>query len=149
MKSRLFAPLAALAVVFAMTTAEAFGGPPIHVVHGQGIVQLDAPDGIIVTVSILAWEDETGVHGIATWLNEYPSNGWINGWQWVIDIDTLTMVAPNKAHVGGVIVQDNRFPWNEGARITIRGVEDNGQGDLDPPDRIFGVPIRGGNFIVR
>ena len=73
-----------------------------------------------------------------------------NGWQWVIAVDTLIMLSDNEARVEGVIVQDNKFPWyNEGERTSIRLVKDNGQGAADPPDEIFGVPILGGNFIVR
>ena len=65
-------------------------------------------------------------------------------------MDTLIMLSDNEARVEGVIVQDNKFPWyNEGERTSIRLVKDNGQGAADPPDEIFGVPILGGNFIVR
>jgi hypothetical protein len=152
MKLRLSVVLAVATMVFAfaMTNAGASGGgQPRHVVRGQGIVQLNTPNGLIATISINASEDATGVHGVATWLNTYPSGGWLHGWQWVIKVDTITMLAPNKATVGGIIVQDNRFPGNVGQRTSIRAIEDNGQGAADPVDRIFGVPIRGGNFIVR
>jgi hypothetical protein len=105
----------------------------------------------VYTISILAWEDETGVHGIATWLNEFPTigNPDLSGWQWVIDVDTLVPLSENEATVGGVIIQDNKFPWNEGHHILIHRIKDNGQGADDPPDTIFGVPILGGNFRVR
>ncbi len=156
MKTRRFVALAAVTLLFAVAMAKvgASGdGQPIHEVRGQGILNWNPPDGVIVTISINAWEDETGVHGVATWLNEYRlvGNPDLSGWQWVIDVDTLVMHSANTASVGGVIVQDNKFPeYTEGERITIRGVVDNGQGAGDPPDEIFfQVPIHGGNFIVR
>ena len=155
MKRRLFALLAAAALLFAvaLTKAGASGdGRPLHEVRGQGVVQLSPPDGAVYVVSINAWQDETGVYGIATWLNEFPLGGnpEYSGWQWVIDVDTLIMLSDNEVRVEGVIVQDNKFPeWTEGDRISIGRVKDNGQGAADPPDEIFGVPIYGGNFIVR
>lgn len=152
MKAKQFVRLIAASLVLAGPMASSgTAGPPLHYVHGQGVVQLSPPDGGIFTVSILAWEDETGVHGVATWLNEFPTIGDpdLSGWQWVIDVDTLSMLSDNEASVGGIIVQDNKFPWIEGNRILIRRVQDNGQGANDPPDKLFGVPILGDNFSVR
>lgn len=154
MKTRLLLAMVAIGLVPTLASAQAGamgGGELIHEVRGQGVVQLSPPNGFVFTVSVNAWQDATGVRGIATWCNQYVANGdpRLRGWQWVIAIDTIVMVAPNKANVGGVIIQDNRFPDNVGRRISIRGIEDNGEGAGAPPDRIFGVPIQAGNFIVR
>lgn len=61
----------------------------------------------------------------------------------------LIMLADNEARVEGTIVHDNKYPWNEGQRVVIYRVVDNGQGAADPPDQVVGAPILGGNFIVR
>jgi hypothetical protein len=147
-----FATLACLLSASMAQAEEASGyGHPLHQVRGQGIVQLSPPNGEIYTVFINAWEDDTGVHGVATWCNQMPFwDGYPRGWQWVIELDTLTMLSDNEVRVEGVIVHDNKFPeWTEGDRVSIGPVTDNGQGASDPADQIFGVPIQGGNFIVQ
>jgi hypothetical protein len=153
MKTRLIVILAAVTpVLAAFAQALASGnGQPIHEVRGQGVVQLSPQDGELYTVSSNAWVDETGVHGVATWCNQiHPWDGYPRGWQWVIDVDTLIMLSDNEVYLEGVIVHDNKFPeWMEGVRVGIGPVTDNGQGASDPADQILGVPIQGGNFIVR
>lgn len=153
MKTKMYIALCGLAIVTACVTSKTGTAQvlPLHVVQGQGLVQLSPPAGQVYTVSVNAWQDATGVHGVATFCNQYSAFGGpqLRGWQWIIRVDTIVMTAPNRATIGGVIVLDNRFPGNIGQRTLIRAIEDNGQGAGAPPDRIFGVPIQAGNFIVR
>jgi hypothetical protein len=138
-----------LVAVGGPAAAPVWAGPPIHQVRGHGIWDLNPPRGLLNQISINAWEDETGAHGVWTWVTNFDdfNNPDGHGWIWVIDV-RLLIVVDNVAYVEGPILFDNTFPEFEGAWVGM-SVIDNGNGPNDPPDLLGGFPLLGGNFIVK
>ena len=57
-----------------------------------------------------------------------------------IEVDCLQLVGATRAIVGGTITQSSNPGLIGIGRMSVFGVEDNGEGDAAPPDRITTIP---------
>ena len=86
-----------------------------------------------------------------------PNGRGTDGYPYVIDVDTLIVLAPNAVWVAGT-VRSPQVPVDNGG-FTGFIVIDHGNGAADPPDELWqagqpndyfrGGPIHSGNFTVR
>jgi hypothetical protein len=123
----LLAAVVMLAIL--LTSPAAAGGNPRASGHGNRISL-----GELRTFSFTVVEHADGT---VTGEAEVFNRGWpiITHWK----IDCLQFVGENRAIASGPITYSDA-PVVEVGRIAVFGVEDNGEGKNDPPDRITTVP---------
>ena len=150
-----------------LLSTQAAAGQPLHEVRGHAVYTLDPPAAIDqITINAAADEDGVVKGSVSVWPLVYlldllpptPVVPDLTGWNEVIRLTRLE-VTGNVAHLGGVVIFDNRFPeFFVGCPVDYI-VTDNGSGVSDPPDVLQvdllpcgGAAVRtilGGNFTVR